>query len=88
MSQQQSDDIYFEKKAEEIRWNISNLMTTKRNCTADEIFNIIYLGIKEVARDQRYACVGAVQSYYNSHELHGTISNVQGIIQNAMIEDK
>lgn len=81
------EEQYFEKKLNEVL-DIMGLILSRMHDEQEvtKLKNSLKIKLKEVARDQRYACVEAIQSYYNSRELHGTISNVQGIIQNAQID--
>ena len=81
------EEQYFDKKLNEIL-DIMGLILSRMHDEQEvtKLKNSLKIKLKEVARDQRYACVDAVQSYYNLHEPHGTISNVQGCIQKAQID--
>ena len=75
-------DQYFKNKAEGILKSINFDIITKDEYA--EAIQKIYIALKEVARDQRYACVDA----YNRHtEIDGKMGiSTTGIIQNANIE--
>jgi len=77
-------DQYFKDKAEEVFQKIK----VNEGWGADSIFNLddptcklIYMSLKEVARDQRYACIDAVKNYPHTD----AVSSLQGLIQNASI---
>jgi len=71
-------DQYFKDKADEI------FKLVEMNINFEDIYKAIYIGLKEVARDQRYACIDAVRNYPHTD----AVSNLQGLIQNANIEVK
>lgn len=82
-----SEDRYFKDKANEIENKIHELrMDQNKKHTFQDIEDIIYIGLKEVARDQRYACVDAI-AQTGEFEDKG-LSWIQGIIQNAQIQGK
>lgn len=63
------NDKYFKKKASEIENKIHDQRIEKGfKMTFQDIENIIYSGLKEVARDQRHASVGNVNNFYNESE--------------------
>ena len=76
-----SENKYFEKKAGEI---LGKLLSKNRN--AEDMEKVIYLGLKEACRDQRYACVEACQAGFKNLDLYS--DKITGLIQNAMIGDK
>lgn len=78
-------DQYFKNKADEIEQKIHSLkIDTKGKCTGQDIEDIIYIGLKEVARDQRYACVALVTKHFKDD--YDNIDLVCNTIQNAQIE--
>lgn len=79
-------DQYFKDKAIEIRNKIYDSSVDNKKTTVGDIDDIIYLSLKEVARDQRYACVDAFHNYNLSRQCFETY--VEGIIQNTSIEIK
>lgn len=78
-----NEDNYFNKKAEEIFTGIvSNVQ--KGNLSDFDAIKVIYAGLKEVARDQRYACIDAfIKSTYDPDASE---SRHISAIQNAQIE--
>ena len=68
-------DQYFKNKAEELLKLIDSAI---EDGDEESIKKYMYLSLKEVAKDQRYACVEAVGNY--------TDSAICGIIQNANIK--
>lgn len=82
---------YFEKKANEIEEKIHDLkVETKRKCTGEDIAKVIKLGLKEVARDQRYACIDEIKDYdavHSSREVPTSIiDRICGIVHNSQIK--
>lgn len=85
-----SEDMYFEKKAEELINKILKSMNENGNKI---VYNIVkrelYIALKEVARDQRYACVDAFQNECRQASCIDSYMNKKStasIIQNAMIK--
>lgn len=62
-------DEYFKNKASEIEEKIHiKKMEKKRKMTFQDIEDIIYIGLKEVARDQRYACIENVKKLSGGYD--------------------
>lgn len=88
-----NEDTYFMKKAEELRNKIQDAKIDSKHLTFEQIDEIIYIAMKEVARDQRYACVEAFdyecrRESVESGNIDGMSFNqtrISGIIQNATI---
>ena len=73
-------DKYFKDKSSELFNQIFE------NNNIEEVKHIIYISIKEVARDQRYACVDAIRVDRNVYQREQNRLEMQ--IQNANIEYK
>ena len=75
-------DQYFKDKAKEIE----ELINSDPKCSREQIRHLIYIALKEVARDQRYACVDAIGIDCNIDQREQ--DRLEMIIQNANIESK
>jgi len=83
-------DKYFIDKAEEIfckikyieGWGEDSIFTLK-----DPICNLIYIGLKEVARDQRYACIEDIDKNWmdNKFPENFPYCKVEDLLQNSNI---
>lgn len=79
------EEQYFDKKLNEVL-DIMGLIILRRQ-DEQEVENLkhsLKIKLKEVARDQRYACLEAVQGYYEP--TGGMDTLVQNLIQNAQID--
>lgn len=76
------EEQYFEKKLNEVL-DIMDLILSRMHDEQEvtKLKNSLKIKLKEVARDQRYACVGAVHRDYKD-----VTGDLTGLIQNAMIE--
>jgi hypothetical protein len=85
-----NEDIYFEEKAEELRNKIADFKIRNSGITFDDIDKIIYLTLKEVARDQRDACITSINTYREAinrstwNDLY--YSGIDRVIQKAQIK--
>lgn len=79
-------DKYFKNKAEEIHDKIRSARVENKKLTKADIEYIIYIGLKEVARDQREACKIA----YRNENLSKYCCNtyMEGIILSARMEEE
>jgi predicted DNA-binding ribbon-helix-helix protein len=78
-------DDYFKSKAKEINNKITALRVNKGwKVTQVEIEEIIYLGLKEVAKDQRYASIELIRNNTDLIDVNNNVSNfVIGVIHNS-----
>lgn len=82
-------DQYFKDKAEEI----FNQIKINEGWGADSTFNLedptcklLYISLKETARDQRYACIDVIGIECNIDQREQ--NRLEMLIQNASIESK
>jgi len=84
-------DKYFKDKAEECFNEIlGNFNDKGSKLYTSEIEHIIYMALKEVARDQRYACIEEITINCISNNLPENFQyrKVKGLLHNAEIKDK
>jgi len=73
-----------------IKWQnkIYDLRAEGKKFTFEDIDKIIYITLKEVARDQRYNCIDAFNNDASYGEQIQLVDCIQSIIQNAQIKVK
>lgn len=78
------EDDYFKNMADKITIHICNKSVSDGDFS--ETRHQIYLTLKEVAKDQRYACVDAIVNYIHSTGgsfIDSMCSTMRNIIQNS-----
>jgi hypothetical protein len=78
-------DEYFKNKAQEINDKITVLRVNKGwQIKQVDILDIIYLGLKEVAKEQRYASIELIRNNTDLIDVNNNVSNfVIGVIHNS-----
>lgn len=81
-----SEGVYFKNKADEVFEAI--LSDCKKSNFSDvEIKSYIYIALKEVARDQRYAIIADINEEFHKLQF-SDLGELDSIIQNAQIKEK
>ena len=77
---------YFERKAEEIQTKIHSALTV------ENMQKMIEMGLREVAKDQRHACIDQVNSidgkYFGVTNVHALVTLINHNIMNCNLDSE